>query len=36
MKFIVSHVYREGNKCADRLVNIWLSITNYILSKENY
>jgi len=26
MNFVVSHIYREGNQCADRLANFGLSI----------
>jgi len=26
MNFVVSHIYREGNHCADRLANFGLSI----------
>lgn len=29
MNFIVSHVYREGNQCADGLANIGLTLDNY-------
>jgi len=29
MNFIVSHVYREGNQCADGLANIGLTLTNF-------
>lgn len=29
MHFMISHIYREGNHCADNLSNLGLSITNY-------
>jgi len=29
MNFFVTHIYREGNKCADILANIGLSIASY-------
>lgn len=29
MNFIVSHVFKEGNHCADGLVNIGLSLTAF-------
>ena len=28
MNFIVSHIYREGNTCADSLANIGLTISD--------
>jgi len=31
MNFIVTHVFREGNCCADRLANIGLSINIQIV-----
>jgi len=30
MNFVVSHIYRKGNSCADRLVNIGLSVTSLV------
>jgi len=30
MNFIVSHIFREGNACADALANIGLSLDNYV------
>jgi len=29
MQFYVTHIYREGNKCADTLANYGLNITSY-------
>jgi ribonuclease HI len=31
MNFVVTHVYREGNQCADRLANIGLTIDNFTI-----
>jgi len=28
MNFIISHIYREGNQCADRLAALGLTIQN--------
>lgn len=30
MDFIFSHVYREGNTCADKLANLGLSISGLV------
>jgi ribonuclease HI len=32
MSFFVTHIYREGNFCADRLANIGLSLSFYSLA----
>jgi len=29
MNFHVSHIYREGNKCADTLANLGLTFASY-------
>jgi len=29
MNFHVSHIYREGNKCADALANLGLSLVSH-------
>lgn len=33
MNFIVSHIYREGNQCADSLANIGLSTQGLFLGE---
>jgi hypothetical protein len=30
MNFLVSHIYREGNECADALANLGLDLVNYV------
>ena len=35
MNFIVSHIFREGNCCADSLANIGLSINSLVLMSIN-
>jgi ribonuclease HI len=30
MRFIVSHIYREGNPCADSLANVGLSTSSFV------
>jgi hypothetical protein len=34
MNFVVSHVYREGNQCADGLANLGLSIDRFTIWNE--
>jgi ribonuclease HI len=30
MNFMITHVFREGNHCADKLANLGLSLQNYV------
>lgn len=30
MNFVVIHIYREGNTCADALANIGLSLNSFV------
>jgi hypothetical protein len=32
MNFLVTHVYREGNRCADALTDVWLEIPPFVRS----
>lgn len=36
MHFMISHIYREGNHCADKLSNLGLSNTNNVDTNDQF